>query len=92
MGLLDKFRKFRRAAKYFLFGLFYFDLYMDLLKTAKRYKDIINIFIIGELLGIPFMSTHLGLRLLPYLFPELEKWKERQLKERDITDEVPETI
>ncbi len=36
------------------------------------------------------MSTPLVLRVLPYILPEIEGWKIRQLRERDITDDVPD--
>ncbi|MGQ4891759.1 MAG: hypothetical protein ACP6IP_04630 [Candidatus Njordarchaeia archaeon] len=93
MGKLNfkrKLKSFKRAAKEFLFGLFLYELYYDTLKYARKYKDAINLFIIGELLGLPLMDTYLSLRLLPYLLPEIGKWKFRQLRESDITDEVPD--
>ena len=86
----EKLRRFKRAAKEFLFGLFFYELYYDTLTYARKYKDIINIFVIGELLGLPLMDTYLSMRLLPYLLPELEKWKFRQLKDSDVTDNVPD--
>ncbi len=89
-NLKRKIERFKRAAKDFLFGMFLYELYYDTLKYARKYKDAINIFIIGEMLGLPLMGTYLSIRLLPYLFPEIEKWKFRQLKESDLTDEVPD--
>ncbi len=84
--------EFKRAVREFLFGLFYFDLYWDTKKEAAKLKDAVNLLLMGELLGLPLMTTPLMLRLLPYLLPEIEGWKQRQLRERDVTEEVPETI
>ncbi len=53
---------------------------------------MINLLLMGELLGLPLMSTPILLKLLPYLLPEIEEWKIRQLRERDVTEEAPETI
>ncbi len=89
-NLRKKIEGFKRAAKDFLFGLFLYELYYDTLKYARKYKDAINIFIIGEMLGLPLMGTYLSMRLLPYLFPEIEKWKFRQLRDSDVTDDVPD--
>jgi len=36
------------------------------------------------------MNSVIILRLLPYLLPELDGWKYRQLSEVDIIEEVPE--
>ena len=87
-----RWEEFKRAAKDFLFGHFLFDLYWDTKKEAAKRKDVINLLILGDLLGLPLMTTPLMLRLLPYLLPEIEGWKIRQLRERDITEEVPETV
>ncbi len=87
-----RWEEFKRAAKEFLFGLFYFDLYWETRKEAAKLRDAVNLLIMGELLGLPLMTTPIMLRLLPYLLPEIEGWKQRQLRERDITEEVPETV
>ncbi len=84
--------EFKRAVKEFLFGLFYFDLYWETRKEAAKLRDAVNLLLMGELLGLPLMTTPIMLRLLPYLLPEIEDWKRRQLRERDVTEEVPETI
>ena len=91
-NLRERFRKFKQNLKDFLFGMFLFELYIDTLKFAKKYKDAVNIFLFGEFLGLPIFSTPITLRLLPYFLPDLYNWRKRQLKERDITDEVPESL
>lgn len=83
--------KVGKKFKEFLFGFLFFDLYGDTLREARRRKDVVNLIIMGELLGLPLFSTPLMLRLLPYLIPEIEGWKERALREKDVTDELPET-
>ncbi len=83
---------FKNAVRDFLFGLFFFDLYWETRKEAARMKDLINLLILGEMLGLPLISTPMMLKLLPYLLPEIEGWKFRQLRERDVTEEVPETV
>ncbi len=87
-----RWEEFKGALRDFLFGLFYFDLYWDTKREAAKLRDAVNLLLLGEFLGIPLMTTPLLLRLLPYLLPELEGWKKRQLRERDITEDVPETV
>jgi len=82
--------KIKDAVKDFLYGILYFDLYQDSLKEAKRRKDVVNLLLMGEMLGLPIFSAPVMLRLLPYLIPELKETKFRALREKDATDEVPE--
>jgi hypothetical protein len=78
------------AVRQFLWGFFYFEMFHELQKEKARYNDAVNLVIVGELLGLPLMNSGITLHLLPYLLPELDGWKHRQLAETDIIEEVPE--
>ena len=79
-----------RLARQFLWGFFFFEMFHELQKEKARYGDAVNVVIVGELLGLPLMNSVITLRLLPYLLPELDGWKHRQLSEADIVEEAPE--
>ena len=81
----------RRKIRDFLWGLFLYDFYLDAVRTKTRYKDAVNLFLLGQFLGLPLMNSSISLRLLPYLFPELSDWKKRQLKEKEIIELAPDT-
>ncbi len=83
-------KKWWKNFKDFFWGLFIFDLYRATLEEKVKYEEVMNIVLLGELLGIPLMNSTVTLRLLPYLFPKLKKWKQNQLREKDITEFVPE--
>lgn len=70
----------------FLWGFFMYEFWHGLQEERARYDDALNVLIIGELLGIPLMNSTVTLRLLPYLLPDIKKWKERQLAEREVLD------
>lgn len=80
---------FKKKVKEFLWGFFLSDFYLETVKAKTKYKDALNLFLLGQFLGLPLMNSSLSLRLLPYLLPELGDWKERQLKEREIIESVP---
>ena len=44
----------------------------------------------SETLGIPLMNSYVSMRLLPYFFADLEGWKRREMREREILDEAPD--
>ena len=87
---MSKLQRLWRAAKDFLWGLAFLEIYRETLKEKRKYEDVMNIVLLGEFLGIPLMNSTIALRLLPYLFPELQQWQRRQLTEQDITDKLPD--
>jgi hypothetical protein len=78
----------RSKAKDFLFGLFYLELHRDSLEFSRKYRDCVDLLLFAELLGIPFMTSPVTLKLLPYFIKDLAKFKEDNLKERDLLVEI----
>ena len=90
---VDGVSRVRRAwqiLKEVLWGLFMFDLYTENMKMRIRYNDAVNLLIFSETLGIPLMNSYVSMRLLPYFFGELEGWKRREMREREVLDEAPD--
>ncbi len=77
-------------AKEALWGLFFFDYWKEMVNTQKKYEDAINLILLGEILGLPFMQSIFTLRLLPYLFRDIAPWKFRALREFDVFEAAPE--
>ncbi len=80
----------RHRAREFVWGFFMYEMWHGLRAERTRYADALNLLMMGEFLGIPLMNSTVTLRLLPYLLPDLKKWKERQLAEREVLDHPPE--
>ncbi len=38
----------------------------------------------GDMLGVPVMPPYYSLRLLPWVAPQIETWKRRMLREREL--------
>ncbi len=86
------FKKLAGSIKDFLFGALYMDLYRESARLAREYRDLINLLLLGEFLGVPILSTTVTLKLIPYLYGDIADWKRRQMAERDVTDEVPDIM
>ena len=41
----------------------------------------------GDMLGLPVIPPYYGLRLLPFVVPNIETWKRRTLREREFSDD-----
>lgn len=80
---------FLGKVKQFFWGFMFFEWYHELQHERAKYNDVMNLILFGELIGIPLMNSTIGLRLLPFVLPELQSWKHRQLEEHEIIEEVP---
>lgn len=80
--------KVRRIVSDFIFGMSTFELYRETLHIARSYKDSLYLLLLGEFLGIPLISNYYTLRLLPYLVGELDAFKKRSLRDRDLLEAV----
>jgi hypothetical protein len=38
----------------------------------------------GEIVGVPIIPSYYGLRLLPFVVPQIETWKRQVLREREL--------
>jgi len=87
---VNRARRFLHALKDILWGLFFFDFYTENMKMRHRYNDAVNLLVFSEQLGIPLMNSFVSMRLLPYFVGELEGWKRREMREREVLDEAPD--
>lgn len=88
-AMLERPRTFWGKVRQFLWGFFFFEWYHELHHEKSRYQDLFTLIIYGQLLGLPLMNSAIGLRLLPYVLPELPGWKHRQLEEFDLVEHGP---
>jgi hypothetical protein len=87
---VSRWRRALQVVKEILWGLFFFDLYTETMKMRIRYNDAVNLLVFSETLGIPLMNSYVSMRLLPYFVGELEGWKRREMREREVLEEAPE--
>lgn len=85
-----RFARWRHRLNEVMWGFFVYELWHGVHEERSRYADALNVLMIGELLGIPLMNSTITLRLLPYMLPDLKKWKERQLTDAEILERAPE--
>ena len=76
--------KLRDKISDFLFGMFFFELYMQVKGMSRQYNDAFYALLFGEFLGLPLLNSYITLRILPYFTDELNKWSQRCLKEKPV--------
>lgn len=62
----------------------------DMARLSMRQRGSLeHLFILisfGDLLGVPILPPYYSMRILPFIVPEINNWKRRMLRERDIVD------
>ncbi len=81
MKFLDKFREIVE-------GLTVHGQSTAILKVKAQIDNLFILITMGDMLGIPILPPYYSLRLVPYVFPNIQNWKRYMLRERDFTDLV----
>ena len=80
MGL--SFQKIRE----FFYGIYGYEFELQALEMRGELESAFMIITLGDMLGVPVMPPIYSLRILSYVVPDIEKWKRRVMRERDIAD------
>jgi hypothetical protein len=68
------------------YGMAVHDMVRHVQRTRGSMEHLFILITLGDLVGVPILPPYYSLRLLPYVVPEINSWKRRLLRERDIVD------
>jgi hypothetical protein len=74
----------RRALREFFYGLAGYEIAREALEMRGAMERLFMLSLFGDLLGVPVLPPYYGLRLLPFVVPQLETWKRSMLREREL--------
>ena len=77
---------FQRALRDFLFGALGYEYAQTALELRASLETIFIVATFGDLVGVPVLPPYYGLRLLPFVVPQVASWKRRLARERDLGD------
>lgn len=72
--------------KEFLYGLIGYEFEMHAVEIRSSMESLFMGITFGDLVGVPIIPPYYGLRLLPYVVPNIATWKRRVLRERELTE------
>jgi hypothetical protein len=78
--------RFLGKARQVTYGMAAHDMTRYALRTRASMEHLFILITMGDMLGVPILPPYYGLRLLPYVTPQIATWKRRMLREKDITD------
>ena len=71
------------SLKQFFYGMTGYEFARYALETRRELESIFIIVTLGDLIGVPVMPPVYSLRLLPYVAPEIEKWKRQMARRKE---------
>jgi hypothetical protein len=77
-------RGWRQALREFLYGLSGYEITQQALEIRAKMETLFMLGVFGDMLGVPILPPYYGLRLLPWVVPQVETWKRRVLREREL--------
>ena len=83
-----KLRNLLQAAGEVWYGMTAYDFVMTLRRERAYMERIFILTVFGDLLGVPILPPYYSLRLLPFIVPNINRWRYSMLRERDLADVV----
>ena len=77
-------RDWRRALREFLYGMFTYEIVQEVREMRGSMERLFMLGLFGDMLGVPILPPYYGLRLLPFVVPQIETWKRSVLREREL--------
>ena len=77
-------RGWRRTLREFLYGMFTYEIVQEVREMRGALERLFILGLFGDMLGVPILPPYYGLRLLPFVVPQVETWKRSVLREREL--------
>ena len=74
---------FTETVKQFVYGMTGYEFARHALETRRELESIFMMVTLGDLIGLPVLPPIYSLRLLPYVAPDIEKWKRRMARRKE---------
>ena|SRR5919108_6137716 len=75
-----------RKLREFFYGMTGFEFERQVLEIRGELESAFMLITLGDMLGVPVVPPIYSLRILPYVVPNIEAWKRRVSRERDLAD------
>jgi hypothetical protein len=84
---VNKGRGWQQAIRDFLYGMIGYEFVAQAVETRASMETLFMLSTMGDLIGVPIMPPYYSLRLIPYVVPQVQTWKRRVLREREMSDD-----
>lgn len=66
------------------YGMTGYEFAQQALEMRASMERLFMLGLFGEIVGVPIVPPYYGLRLLPFVVPQIETWKRQVLREREL--------
>jgi hypothetical protein len=80
-------KSFPEKLREFLYGMIGYEFEEHAVRVRASMESLFMAITFGDMLGLPVIPPYYGLRLLPFVVPNIETWKRRTLREREFSDD-----
>jgi hypothetical protein len=84
---VEKGSGWKQAVREFLYGMTRYEIVQHSLEMRASMETLFMLVNMGDMLGVPILPPYYSLRLLPYVVPQIQTWKRRVLRERELSDD-----
>ena len=63
--------------------MFAYEIVQEVREMRASLERLFMLGLFGDMLGVPILPPYYGLRLLPYVVPQVLTWKRHMLRERE---------
>ncbi len=71
-------RRWSRALREFLYGMTGYEFAQQALEMRASMEKLFMLGVFGDMLGVPILPPYYGLRLLPFVVPQIETLEARR--------------
>jgi hypothetical protein len=64
--------------------MFTYEIVQEVREIRGSMERLFMLGLFGDMLGVPILPPYYGLRLLPFVVPQIETWKRSVLREREL--------
>ena len=75
-----------QALRQFIYGFYGYEFERQALEMRGEIESVFLLLTLGDMLGLPIVPPLYSLQILPYAVPQIESWKRRTVRERDLCD------
>lgn len=83
-----KLAKLSRTFGEVLYGMALHDMARANLRQRASLEHLFILITFGDMVGVPILPPYYCMRLLPFIVPEINGWRRRLLRERDLMDAI----
>ncbi len=76
-----------KALREFLWGMSGYEFAQEAREIRASMESLFMLVAFGDLIGVPVLPPYYALRLLPHVAPQMQSWKRRVLRERELGDD-----